>query len=88
MGRGKYGSHVQPRLYEISKWARDGCIDEEIAKRLGVALSTFYVYKQRYAEFSEALKKGKAIADYEVEDALFKRATGYAYEDVIYERVA
>lgn len=87
MARSKYESHVCGRLYEISKWARDGCIDDEIAKRLGVALSTFYVYKKRYSEFSESLKKGKEIADYEVEDALFKRARGYEYEEVIFERL-
>ena len=87
MARSKYESHVCGRLYEISKWARDGCIDDEIAKRLGVALSTFYVYKKRYSEFSESLKKGKEIADYEVEDALFKRASGYEYEEVVYKRM-
>lgn len=87
MARSKYESHVCGRLYEISEWARDGCIDDEIAKRLGVALSTFYVYKKRYSEFSESLKKGKEIADYEVEDALFKRASGYEYEEVVYKRM-
>ncbi|KRN61631.1 hypothetical protein [Carnobacterium maltaromaticum] len=29
----------------------------------------------------ESLKKGKEIADYQVEDALYKRAIGYEYEE-------
>lgn len=72
----KYDTHVLPRLLEIEAWARDGVIDEDIAKKLGIAYSTFCEYKKR-SELSEALKKSKAVADIIVENALFKKACGY-----------
>ncbi|WP_236700894.1 hypothetical protein, partial [Carnobacterium maltaromaticum] len=52
-----------------------------ICKRLDVAESTFNNYKREFSELMESLKKGKEIADYQVEDALYKRAIGYEYEE-------
>lgn len=82
--KSKYESHVESRLFEIEHWARDGLIEEEICKRLGVGVSTFNEYKLKYLELTEALKKGREISDYEVEDALFKKATGYEFEEKTY----
>lgn len=81
----KYHTHVEPKLVLIEAWARDGTIDEDIAKKLGVAYSTFKLYKDQHSALSDALKKGKEIADIEVENALFKRALGYKYDEVTYE---
>ena len=86
MAKSKYFTHVEPKLTLIEGWARDGLTDEQIAKNLGVAVSTFNEYKKKYPEFSESLKKGKEIVDYEVENALLKRALGYEYDEVTYER--
>jgi hypothetical protein len=45
---------------------------------MGVSYSTLCEWKDhRFPEILEALKKGKAPVDIEVENALFKRATGY-----------
>ena len=44
----KYDTHVEPRLIEIEGWARDGLIDEQIAKNLGIAYSTFREYKNKH----------------------------------------
>ena len=46
----------------------------QIAKNIGIQQSTFYDWKLKHAEFSEALKRSKDVADYEVENALFKKA--------------
>ena len=43
------------------------------------------MYRNKYSDFNDALKKGKEIADIEVENALFKRAIGYKYKEVIKE---
>lgn len=83
--KSKYHSHVEPKLLLIEAWARDGIIDEDIARKLGVAYSTFREYVKRYLALSAALKKGKEIADVEVENALFKRAIGYPYDEVTRE---
>ena len=58
-------------------WARDGLTDEQIAENLDISVASFYNYKNEHLEFLESLKKGKEIADYEVENALFKKALGY-----------
>lgn len=48
---------------------------------MGISLSTFYVWKERFPDISEAIKKGKEIIDFEVEQALLKRALGYTYTE-------
>lgn len=63
-------------------YARQGMIDTQIAKKLGIHVATLYEYQKLYPEFSEALKKGKMPVDIEVENALLKRAKGFEYEEV------
>lgn len=81
----KYMSHVQPKLNQVEAWARDGLTDEQIAHNLGIGLATYYDYKNKYPEFSKAIKKGKDDIDIEVENALLKRALGYEYEEITKE---
>lgn len=85
IAKSKYETDVKPKLIEIEAWKRDGLTDEQIFKNLGISRDTFYKYKEKYTDFSDALKKGKEIADIEVENALFKRAIGYKYKEVIKE---
>jgi hypothetical protein len=86
VAKGKYQEWLEPDgLLLLRGWARDGLTDEQIAKNMGVALSTYYKWQLDHAEIAEALKKGKAPVDIEVEDALLKRAKGYDYEEVITE---
>ena len=63
----------------LEAWARDGLTDEQIAYNCGINVATLYVWKNRFPEISEALKKGKEVVDVEVENALLKRAKGFAY---------
>ena len=85
MAKGKYYTHVEPKLIAIEGWARDGLSNEQIAKNLGINPDTLYRYKRQYSELSEALKKGKEVSDYEVENALFKRAIGFTYSEITTE---
>lgn len=75
----KYHTHVQPKLELIQGWASDGLTDQQIASNLGISIDSFYTYKKQFSEFSEAIKKGKEVADYEVQNALFRTATGFHY---------
>lgn len=59
MAVSKYQSHVEPKLLLIQAWARDGYTEEQTALKLGVAYSTFRVYKDKYPALSAALKKVK-----------------------------
>lgn len=81
MGKGKYFTHVEPKLFMIQSWARDGDTEEAIAIKLEVAYSTFRVYIKKYPALSAVLKNNKDIADYQVVDSLHKKCVGtYAKE--------
>lgn len=75
--RGKYESHVLPRLEFVRSAARMGNSEEEIAKQLGVSYSTFREYKKKHPELQEALREGAADANGAVVNALHRRALGY-----------
>ena len=78
----KYPDWLTPEgLVKLTGWARDGLSNEQIAANIGINPDTLYEWKSRYPEIAEALKKGKEVADYEVENALFRRATGYDYTE-------
>lgn len=83
--KSKYETHVETKLSEVERWARVGLIDEQIAKNLGIAYSTFREYVKQNPALSAALKGGKEVIDYEVENALLKRALGYSYDEVTKE---
>lgn len=83
MAKGKYVDWITPEgLLKIGGWARDGLTDEQIAANIGIRAGTLYEWKNRFPEFSEALKRGKEVVDRQVENALLKRALGYEYEEV------
>lgn len=65
----------------IEGWARQGLTDEQISKNMSVSYSTFREWKKKYLALSAALKKGKTPVDFEVENALLKRAMGFEYEE-------
>jgi hypothetical protein len=52
-----------------------------MARVIGVHPDTIFEWQNKYSEFSEALKEGKAPADSRVEAALYKRAVGYKYTE-------
>lgn len=74
-------------MLKIEGWARDGLTDEQIAGNIGIRAGTLYDWKNRFPEFSEALKKGKEVVDRQVENALLKRALGYEYTETTREAV-
>lgn len=80
MAKGKYEYWLtEEGLLKLEDWARQGLTDEQIAEKMGISTTTLYTWKNKYAEISEALKKGKDIVDIQVENALLKRALGYSY---------
>lgn len=83
----KYDEWLTPDgLLQLEAWARDGLTYEQIASNCGIALSTLKDWRERFSAISTALKKGKAVVDIMVENALYKRAMGYTFEEVVHER--
>ncbi len=75
--RDKYHRIVLPKLKLVYAWKRRGLSDEEIAANLGIAYSTFKVYKGKYGELSAALSAGACEAVLYVENALFEKSVGF-----------
>lgn len=50
---------------------------------MGVSSTTYYRWQQEHKQIREAIKKGKAPVDTQVENALLKRALGYSYTETV-----
>ena len=83
MNNGKYKYWLkEDNLAKVTKWAKGGLFDCQIAEKMGISKQTFYDWLKKYPEFTDAIKKGKEIADKEIVNALYKRALGYSYKEV------
>ena len=76
MAKGKW-KDIKKKLSTVEEWASMGLSDSQIAYNLGISKDTFYRYKKEHSDFSDSLQKGKNSADFKVENALYKKATGY-----------
>lgn len=86
MAKGKYVQWLQPdNLLRLQAWARDGATDAEIAERIGIGRDTLYLWKKKYPDISDTLKRGKEVVDRQVENALLKRALGFDYNETTKE---
>lgn len=82
MAKGKYQRWLEPDgLTKLEGWARDGLTEEQIAANCGVNVKTLWDWKSKFDPICNAIKKGKEVVDYEVENALLKRALGYEYQE-------
>lgn len=75
MAKGKYEYWLTNEgLLLLEGWARDGLSDRQIAINMVIGERTLYEWKLKYPQIAQALKKGKEIIDYEVENALLNKA--------------
>lgn len=58
-----------------------GAIDEQLGEFFNVAKSTINLWKKKQPKFLDALKRGKVVADANVAQALYRRATGYSHPE-------
>ena len=65
----------------VSGWARRGLTNDQMAEAMGIDRSTLLDWRKKYPPLSAAIKTNKDIADVAVENALYKRATGYDYTE-------
>ena len=72
----------EDNLMLLECWARDGYTYQDMANRIGVAASTLGAWRKMYPEIDAAMKKGREIIDYKVENALLKSALGYHTKEV------
>lgn len=72
----------EDNLMLLECWARDGYTFEDIANRIGIGYNTLRQWRSKYPAINDALKKGREIIDYKVENALLKSALGYKTKEV------
>lgn len=72
---------------QVYKLCLLGATDTEIAEFLEISESTLNEWKLKHTRFSESVRKGKLVADAEVAASFFKRATGYNFNEVTFEKI-
>ena len=79
MARAKYQEWIDDpdKKTLLSGWARKGLSDQQIAKNIGISRSTLNEWRKKYPDISDTLKKGKEVADAEVENALYLKCIGH-----------
>ena len=88
MAKGKYEYWLtDDGLIKLEGWARDGLIDEQIAQNMGITRSTLNDWKNKYADISNTIKRGKEVVDRQVENVLLKSAMGYTTSETTYQNV-
>lgn len=67
---------------QVKILATKGFTDKEVATVFEVTEQTINNWKKSFPGFFESLKAGKEIADNQVVQSLFRRATGYSHPEV------
>jgi hypothetical protein len=82
-----YDDKIKPNLEKIRHWLSEGYSHQQIYEMIGVKKTSFYKYqnpsnKKFYkTEFANILKTSKEVLQIKLEDALYKEAMGYEYEE-------
>ena len=68
---------ISDHLDTIQDYCKRGATYKELARIIGVSVSTIFNWLRKYPEFKEACQVGVDFANTKVENALFKSAIGY-----------
>jgi hypothetical protein len=74
-------------IHRLEKIAALGATDAFLADLYGVGEATIRDWKVKFDNFSAALKRGKDKADAAVVKSLYRRALGYAFNEVTTEHI-
>ena len=66
-------------LDKVCEWVSNGLTDKQLANNMGIAEATFYEWRRRYPDFAAALAEAKEKPKLELENAMFKLATGQMF---------
>lgn len=88
MARAEYKKWQEPdNLIKLQGWARDGLTNEQIAQKIGVSRQTISVWCSKYTDIADALKKGKEVIDYEIENSLISTMKKHTITTTQYKMV-
>ena len=70
------------RLVLLEAWARDGASLQDIADNIGISRTTLVKWRDKFPEIRNAIKSGREVVDYKVENALLKSALGFTTKEI------
>lgn len=73
-------------LDKVAKLCIAGCTQEQVAIALDISLMSITNYMRSDKKFLCAIKDNSALANSLVKNSLFKRAMGYEYDEITYEK--
>lgn len=75
MAKGQYEKWLEPEnLVLLHGWKLQGLTDEQIADKIGIAHRTFERWKSEHGQIRQAIKGGKQVANFVIENELYKKA--------------
>jgi len=80
MPGGRPTKYSKAHCEKVTKLCLLGATDREIADFFEINVDTFYEWKKKHPEFSEAVREGKLTADANVAHSLYQKAVGYEKE--------
>lgn len=83
-----YALFVEPNLDWIEDCYRNNVKEKVIFETLGINEQTYYSYLRKYPELKELKRRSKDVALAQVENAMFKRATGVTIKKEVAMKVA
>jgi len=83
MAKSKYDPKTFP--FKVEHYKKQKLSDKQVAYNLGISQDTFYTYLKKYPEFSEGYKRGKLEIIEQLENAMYRRALGYEFDEVTTE---
>jgi hypothetical protein len=87
MAAGRPTDYKPEYCEQVTKLCKLGATDKEMANFFEVSEQTFNAWKHEYPQFLESIKAGKIKADAEVAASLYRRATGYQYREITFEKL-
>lgn len=82
-----YNRIALPRITEIVHWFRKGWTERSVCAELEICPNTWRKWKKKHADFLELIQAARKQLTVNVENALYKRAVGYDYEEVRVEKM-
>ena len=77
--KSKYDPLITPSQAE--DYAKELLTNAQIAAKLGISYETFRRWQNKYSAFCEAIKRGKAVSNVKLIEAMKKSAEGYTVEE-------
>lgn len=77
-----YDDLIRYKRVYIEMMARDGVTNKDIARKLGIPYDEFLTLIENNKTLQNLLAVCREETDYEVENALYRLATGYSYTEV------